>query len=461
MVSDQYEQGPPVVALAVALPAEVALDLDGPPVYASARPVAPTITGTVTLTGPECVVAYAVVLPAEVAGNEEPPPDPPPLPATTGLPTPVVEVELYDRDLTRLGWLNDFDSLSVTWRHNRRSLATIALPADHLRAAQLLEPGRRIVIRYTPDGGASQTMSGRVGTVQAQGPAGASSLVVTVLGDWVDTALAWPDPGAPLDSQTSAYWTDSGHAETVIKALITATATRLSLPWTIAAAQSRGSAVSISARFVPVSDAVEAAADLGGIGLSMVQQLGGSTIDVDCYVGTDRSARVLSEESGSVTSWSMTVSAPRATRAVVGLQGEGVERAMVEVVDTTAEDDWDLAEMFVDANDLEASQLAEGTQRGWDKLAEQASTVSMAVTLAETDAWRFGRNLFLGDLVAVEPIPGLRRVDRVREARLTVTAEDGPVVEPVVGDPDSTEPERAMASHVARLAAAVRLLRAR
>ena len=374
----------------------------------------------------------------------------------------VLEVQLYDRAFTRLGWLNDFTSLSVTWRHNRRDMATITVPADHLRAAQLVEPGRRVVIAYTPDGGTTQTMSGRIGTVQAQGPRGSSSLVVTILGDWVDGMLAWPVPAAALSAQSVAYWTATGPAETVIKGIITANAvTRLGLPFTVAADAARGSTVNVSARMVPLSDAVEAAADLGGVGLRLAQTLGGSTIGVDCYVGANRSARVLSEESGSVTSWSLTVNAPKATRAVVGLQGEGTDRAFLAVTDTTAEADWDLVEMFVDADDLTALQTTEGTQRGMDKLAEQAATISVTATLAESDVWRFGRNLFLGDQVSVEPVPGLLRVERVREARLTFTPDAGLIVEPVLGNPEATEPERAMASHVARLAAAIRLLRTR
>lgn len=373
---------------------------------------------------------------------------------------PALSIELYDNGFTRLGWLNDCDSLSATWRHNRRDAATVSIPADHPRAAQLLEPGRRVVITYTPDGGVPQVLSGAVVSGQAQGPAGSASLVATIAGDWVDRGLAWPVPAATLSAQSTAYYTASGPAETVIKNILAANLVgRLGWAYTIAPSLGRGASVAVSARMVPLSDVVEPAADLGGIGLRVHQAAGADTIGIDCYVGVDRSARVLSEASGAVVAWSLTTNAPTATRAVIGMDGEGDARNFTSVVDAAMEGDWQAIESFVDARDLDDGTA--GGQRGTDKLAEQAASTSVTATLAESPAWTFGRSLFLGDLVTVEPIAGLSRVETVREARLTYTAEDGLVVVPVVGDPDATEPERATAKAIRAIAAAVRTLRAR
>lgn len=372
----------------------------------------------------------------------------------------VIDVELYSRGFRRLGWLNDASSVSVTWRHNRRGQATIVVPADHVRAAQLLEPGGRVVVTYRPDGGTPMTLSGEIGTVQAQGPRRSSTLVVTVRGDWVDRVLAWPVPGASLGSQSVAYWTATGPAETVVKSVITANAlTRLALPWIVATNLGRGSTVSISARMVPLSDVVEAAADLGGIGVRVAQPSGAVKIGVDCYVGTDRTARVLSEDTGAITAWSLTANAPTATRAVVGLQGEAEEREFTAVHNADAESAWAKIETFIDARDLDDG--ADGALRGADKLAEAGPTLGLSVTLAETDAWRVGRNLHLGDLVTVAPIPGVLSVERVTEIRLSYSSEDGLRVEPILGNPDSAEPERALASTIRQIATAIRTLRAR
>ena len=374
-----------------------------------------------------------------------------------------LSIELYDADLTRLGWLNDADSLTVTWRHNRRGAGKVVVPASHHRAAQLVEPGRRLLVTYVADvTSAPMVWSGRISGVQAQGPEGSSSLVATVLGDWVDGVLAWPVPGAALTAQTVEYYTATGPAETVIKDIIRANAvTRLGRPWTVAADLERGAEVSISARMAPLSEVVEPAADLGGIGLRMVQTPAG--IVVDCYVGADRSAHILSESTGALVAWSLTTSEPSATRAVVGTDGEGVDRTFVAVTPPEAESTWGMVvETFVDARDVDpVEDPTGGTRRGIEKLAELAETVSVAATLAETKVWRVGRNLNLGDLVRVDPLPGVSSVERVTEIELTWTATDGLVVVPKIGDPDASEPERLLAQHLSRIARGIRQLRAR
>lgn len=373
-----------------------------------------------------------------------------------------LSIELYDADLTRLGWLNDADSLTITWRHNRRGAGKVVVPASHHRAAQLVAPGRRLLVTYVADEVSSPMVwSGRISGVQAQGPVGSSSLVATVVGDWVDGVLAWPVPDAALSAQTVEYYTATGPAETVIKDLIRANAvTRLGRPWTVATDLERGAEVSVSARMVPLSEVVEPAADVGGVGLRMTQTSTG--IVIDCYEGADRSAHILSESTGALVAWSLTTSEPGATRAVVGMDGEGVDRVFAAVA-TDAEGDWGMVvETFVDARDVDhVEDPTGGVRRGTEKLTELAETVSVSTTLAETKVWRVGRNLNLGDLVRVEPLPGISSVERVSEITLTWTAAEGLVVVPVIGDPDTAEPERLLALHLSRIARGIRQLRAR
>lgn len=374
---------------------------------------------------------------------------------------PDVSVELCDKAFNRLGWLNDHAQLTANYRHNRRSAATITLAADHIRVPQLMAAGARVVITYTPDGGAPMHLSGRIGSVQAQGPRGASTVVATVLGDWVDEVLAWPIPGAPLSAQDTAdYWVGSGAAETVIKAIVGANGSRIGKPWTMATDLGRGSTVKISARMVPLSDVVEPAAEAGGIGVRMAQVPGGSTIVVDAYVGADRTTRVLSEDSGSVTAWSLTVNAPTGTDSVVGLDGELKGRNFVHAANPVDRAAWGAFEVFIDARDLSVG--GEGIKRGEDVLmTEMAPTYALVATLSETPTWRAGVNLNLGDLVAISPFPGITYTERVRELVVTSSPADGIVAQPVVGDPDATDPTRATVARVRAIARAVRNLRAR
>jgi hypothetical protein len=373
-----------------------------------------------------------------------------------------LSVELHDADLTRLGWLNDATSVAVKWRHNRRGTATVVVPLTHRRAAQLVEPGRRLRITYTADGGTPLVWSGRVATVQAQGPTGAASLVVTGLEDWFDGILAWPAPAAALTAQPDR-WTATGPAETVIKTLVAANAvTRLGLPWTVPATAGRGDVVTIDARMAPLSEPVELAADQGGIGVRLVHDdTTGLTLDV--YTGADRSGHVMSEASGALAAWSLTVAEPGATRTVVGLEGEAEERVFLAAADTALEAEWGLVgEVFTDARDVNSVEEPDvGPRRAAERLAEGAPTIAVAATLTESRAWRVGRNLGLGDLVRVEPIPGLFRFERVREIDLAWTAADGLRVSPIIGDPDTATPERVLAAKLAGIARGLRQLRAR
>ena len=221
-------------------------------------------------------------------------------------------VEVYDKAFVRRGFLNDFSHVTMRVRHNRRSTVEIGLAADQVYAADVLGPGARVVARYTSPGGVATVVSGSVAGMRAEGPSLDSTVVVQVAGDWFDF-LTWPVPGNALDAQSSAYYTATGAAETVIKNLVTANGvTRLGLPYTVAASLGRGSTVHASNRMEPAGDAIGVLADAGGIGVRVVQS--GAGCSVDCYEGVDRTVRTLSEAGGTVVDWAWTSSAPLQSR---------------------------------------------------------------------------------------------------------------------------------------------------
>jgi hypothetical protein len=377
----------------------------------------------------------------------------------------VIEIGLFDKAGARVGWLNDATGIQVVWRYNRRGVMTFTVPGDHIRAEQLVAPGARVCLAYSPpEATSTYYMSGRVDTIQAQGPIFGSTLVVTVLADWIDTVLAWPVPGNVITNQNVEYYRATGPAETVIKNLITANAvTRLGEPWTVATSLGRGNTVTIAARYSLLSDVLQELID-PGVGLSMVRYPNDSTVSVDVYEPVDRSNRVLSEASGAITSWSMTVGAPTVTRGIIGMDGEGTARAMTQTVVPPAHTATEIAyglviESFVDARDV--ATTAEGQARGADIVLEGSPTISISATLAETPFWRVGHSINLGDIVTVEPIPGLISVERVTEIELLYNAENGLTVTPKVGDPNESSPTRLIVDKMARIASAVRSLRAR
>jgi hypothetical protein len=378
-----------------------------------------------------------------------------------------LDIGLFSKTGARLGWLNDASGINAIWRYNRRGNLTLTVPGDHIRAEQLVSPGARVCLAYVPEGGTTTFyLSGRVDTVQAQGPARGSTLVVTVLQDWPDNILAWPVPANALTNQNVEYYRATGAAETVIKNIITANAiTRLGEPWTVAASLGRGNSVTVAARYTPISEVLEGMLD-PGVGLSVIRYPGDATNSVDVYVPVDRTARVMSEASSAITQWSMTMGGPTLTRAVVGMDGEGTARAMTATISTVFGDHTAvenaygmILEGFVDARDV--ASTPEGQARGEVAVTEGSPTISITATLAETPFWRVGNTLNLGDIVTVEPLPGLVSVERVTEIELSYTTENGLNVTPRIGDANESEPTRLLADKMARIAKAVRQLRAR
>lgn len=371
-------------------------------------------------------------------------------------------VELFNKGFTRTGFANDHLGVSMTVRHNRPSTATLTLGAAHVRAAAMLTPGSRVVLTYTPDGATPTVLSGVVTARTAAGPVSAGDARVDfgISGDWrVLGAHSWPVPGNAVTAQSADTYTATGPAETVIKNLIRANVTtRLGRPVTVTASSGRGSTVTVKTRFEKLDAVVAVLADQGGIGVSVVQS--GAGFVVDCYVPTDRTNITLSEANHTISDWSWTSTAPAVTRVVVGGKGEGALRPLVARVDAASEAAWgDVQEDFVDAGD--ADTTAELQAAGDKALADGAATSGFAVTLAESAAMTYGRNVRVGDRITVEPLPGYPVQDVLREVTIAWSLDQGQTVEPVFGDPDQADPQRVAASAIARLADAIKKLRAR
>lgn len=365
-------------------------------------------------------------------------------------------VELFAADGSRLGWANDYDWLNVTPRFNRRANATVAVPLEHTRIVELTTPGTRVHITYQPvELDVPVLFTGWVNGLRK--PEDQKRVEAYVTGDWsILDVLCWPVPGAAITEQTDAYYEDDGPAESVIKALVQANVVdRLGVPVTIGTDLGRGSTVTTKVRFSLLSEEVERLADLGGIGVTLYRD--GAGYVLDCYTPTDRTSRVLSEANGALTKWSWEVSAPTATRVVAGGPGDGTSRVLATRVNTTAETAWGVVlESFADAAD--AANPTELNAKGDEALGEAAATAGFSLSIAETAALTYGKNLFVGDLVRVETLPGVHVDDVLREVHLSQSADEGPNVTPMVGW-SGQSPPRVLASTLQRMARALRRMR--
>lgn len=367
------------------------------------------------------------------------------------------EVTVYDKTFARRGWVRDYERAAVTVRHNAMSTAEIAVPVSHPAVPKLMLRGSRATVDY--DG--RQLLSGRVARRSGEGPDPAGLLTFRVDGDFklLNQVLAWPNPtgGIGQQDQLLAYRTHTGPAETTLKRFAAENITRLGLPVDVAPDQGRGAQVTVQMRMHPLADRLLPAVDRAGVGVTVTQA--GGRLVLDCYTPRVRT-RELTEASGVLRSWSWSEEEPTATRVVVGGQGEGLARRFHAQVDTPREQAWGLvAESFRDARHVDdAGRLPDEAAAA---LAEAGSLQGLALTLAETDTFRYGRTVQVGDQVTVAVAPGVRITDVLRAAELVDEAREGLVVTPQLGDGDSAEKHDALiARAIARLAVRYRDLTA-
>lgn len=330
------------------------------------------------------------------------------------------------------GWVGRPIDLKPTIRHNMMSTATFVIDSNHLRAADLMKPGARVMIYRHGE----FEMSGPVRLVTGDFNM-ASVLTFSVEDDFriLHNWLAWPKPTAPLTGQNVEYRTITGPAETVVKTVMRETATRLSFPLNIAPDLGRGDRGTYTFRFHPAYDRLFPAVDQAGIGVTVRQESAGLLLD--CYEPRDY-PHVLRPESGTVLGGSYSLAAPTATRVVVGGQGEGVARTFKGFPDAAREAEWtDVIEVFQDARDSSVGDVY--AERGAEVLAEGAPMSGLSLELSETPHFRYGgKGLRRGDRVTAV-INGQPFTDTLREANLSWgTGGDlaTPIIGERIGDPD-------------------------
>lgn len=364
-------------------------------------------------------------------------------------------IKVYDGAFVFKGWIEVVEELSVTPRHNAIGTATFTLQTDAPRVADLSAEGARVVIELNGE----FLMSGPVTVLAGNTEVPNRTRTFTVEDDFriLSQILGWPNPAGAITAQgdVTAYDTRTGPAETVVKGFVTANATRLGLPLTVATDLARGDSISIQMRMHPLTDRLYPAVDQAGIGVTVRQS--GAGLVLDCYEPTVIT-RPVAEDSGILVKWAFTRNLPTVTRVVVGGQGEGTAREFSQVIDAARQTSWGLiAESFRDARDTDDPVVM--TTRANEALAEGNVTATFDIELAETATFRYGRTLHVGDIVTVQVQPGVELSEVVRSVEITHTLSDGLTVTPKVGADESTSDD-IYAAAIARLAARLRDLEA-
>lgn len=351
----------------------------------------------------------------------------------------------------------DWETIDVTLRFNEPSSGSFTVPAyqeivDQLpRPASPGDPGvpeRRVVIirnlgeEY--DGYTHTLIAGPIETwLREESDDGENSGIGKLTVHFADDLAhivarsVYPNPAQTAAGQTVDRWSMTGVASTVLYALVNGNAGPGALPsrkvpmLTMAADTGIGGSVAVTAqRMEPLGDVARAIADTGGgLGFRTYQD---SAIRFEVYQPPDKSSTVFfSFGLGNMKYRSVEVSAPTVTAAIVGGQGEGADRNLIERNNTGDEALWGRFEKLVSRPGSSVLQSLQDDGDG--ALGQGASTVRVTANVADIPDQRFGPHYQLGDRVSVETSPGRYIADVVVTVHIQVWNSAGEYVSPTVG----------------------------
>lgn len=349
------------------------------------------------------------------------------------------EVTVYVRDaaLQRIIQVDDFDTLELTSRFNDVGTWQLTLDGRLPAAAALTSPWYGIEVSY-----------GDVGTIFSGSAVvrgrrrNHSSYQATISGSsdemWIPRRLASPQPAttyAPYN--TNEHDVRSGVASTVLIAYANAnlgpgaTGARRIPPVVMNTDPVVGSSVTGRARWQPLLALLQELATAGGIGFQLRQS--GTSLVFSAYQPTDRSTTVqFSLELGNLAGYDYEVTAPEATYALIGGDGEGTARTIIETYDPATLAAYGRNEVFIDRRDT--TDPTEMTQAGQTHLVEHGEQAKLSITPIDTPQMMFGAQYNLGDQVTVI-IDGAPVGEVVREVKLTLTPTGPRELVPVIGTP--------------------------
>ncbi|MGP5071657.1 Gp37-like protein [Arthrobacter rhombi] len=352
---------------------------------------------------------------------------------------------VYNKLFKRRGSLGAPTSVEFELVNNSVSLATVVVPLSRPRVKDALNDGARLVI----DADGMETFSGKVVGRSGSGFQD-QSVTLTVESDWrlFNRLQGWPVPDQPIGQQGVAYRKYTGKAETILKDAVREAAARIGEPITVAPDMGRGKTINggIQFRFHPLADRLFPAVEQAGLSVTVVQD-GENGLVVDVRE-PQRVRKPFSAAAGNLVEWEWSNSNPTATSVVVGGQGAGELRTLLERRDTTRISQYgDHIEAFVDARDTD--DATELTGRMDEAMEEGAAKTGLSLTLANTKSAIYGTHYRVGDLVTVQA-GQLLITDSLKSAKFSWTRDKGMVVAPQVGE-RTDDPDLALAKRVRKI----------
>lgn len=332
-------------------------------------------------------------------------------------------------------------SLDVSLRFNEPGSGIVITPAYPWVRDQFV-PGNRVVIIRDGQVLIAGPMEGRLHErADDSENAGYGKLTVNFADDLSKIVArdVYPDPTVDVAGQLVDAWTFTGNAELALRELVNSQAgpgalvARRIPNLALGNMAAVGGLVTVTAqRMQPLGEVAREIAEVGGdIGFRTTQS--GSQILFEVYAPADVSNTVrFSFGLGNLRYISHELSAPTATTVIVGGQGDGADRAMIERNNTADETAWGRYEKLVSRPG--GDPLQDLQDDGDRELADGASTTRVATNVADTPDQQFGAHYRLGDIVAIEPWDGEQIVDLIRTVHIQAYATTGEYVAATIGN---------------------------
>lgn len=360
-------------------------------------------------------------------------------------------VLITDANLNVLGdpvsaWI----TLDITLRFNEPASGMFTSPGYPWIRNQIV-PGARVVCIRSVLGTSNVVASGPIEEVLYERSddgdnSGDGMLTVNWTDDlaWIAGRLTFPDPSKTPETQNSDNWLWSGNAELGMRALVDGNAGPSALPvrrvpkLALGAIASVGNTISITAtdafRFIACTDALRTMAQRGGnLGFRTRQSMTRSLILFEVYAPTDRSGTVrFGFGLGNLKYLAYDVTAPEVNATVVGGQGTGADRYVMERNDPISMSSWGRLETLTSRPGNDATIALQ--QDGDAALADGGEGVRLSSNAADTVDCRYGVHYDLGDKVSIEVWSGYQVTDVIQTVHIQAYPTAGEVVGITIGD---------------------------
>lgn len=353
-------------------------------------------------------------------------------------------IEVRDSNFNRVGQLLPSDLVGSKFINRKNQVGSweVHVANDSAMGELLRTPGYGIIVTG-PDG------------ILLSGPTMSAVLNQSVenpLGDWVISGtddsvilierLAYPLPSeADVTKQTVDSDVRTGSAEYVLKQYVddnigtSAPAARKISNLTIETDLGRGDIVTGTARFITLQELLYPLAQTGGVGYTVEQD--GTNIQFKVYIPQDRSNTIRMDlDNNQLVKTEYSYLSPKATRVIVGGQGESKDRIFIERTNTeatTAETTWKRrVETFTDSRGSGTND--ELIQSADEILVDNGKTIiNTSVIPSDALSMRYGYDWNLGDTITVV-INEIEYSAVVTEVGISIES-DGVRIQATVGTP--------------------------